>query len=176
MLPSANEKKQVLDYVVNNTNEILDINKKISADGPLPVYGISARQALEAKLALRSDPNNAAAMALWKSSEFEKLESYLQSVLGSILCMCHSFNYSLIHCFIHSQGSEELIRTKLENILQVSNTIIADCLHSISTRGEALQSDIRGLEMVQETMNQFNQVFPSPHTSCHDLLPDLYVP
>ena len=91
-----------MDYVTNNTNEILDINKKLTTDGPLSVYGISARQALEAKLLLRSNPDDAAAMGLWKASEFEKLESYLQSVLGTILS-CHSLtHYSLTHSLTHS--------------------------------------------------------------------------
>ncbi len=167
MLPTANEKKQVMDYVTNNANEILDINKKISTDGPLSVFGISARQALDAKLSLRNNPDDALAKRLWKESEFEQLESYLQSVLGSII---YIYIYLLLlHPLIFpATGSEELIRTKLDNILQVSNTIIADCLSSISTRGEALQSDIRGLEMVQETMNQFNQVhiyLPIPPTN-----------
>lgn len=97
-LPTSNEKKQVMDYVTNNANEILDINKKISTDGPLSVFGISARQALDAKLSLRKNPEDAAAKSLWKESEFEKLESYLQSVLGYITHRPLTHLSTYFHC------------------------------------------------------------------------------
>ena len=63
------------------------------------------------------------------------MESYLTSVLGQ----------------------KELIRSKLENPLGVADRVIADTLVNLERRTDALEADVRILEMIDENMNVFKK-------------------
>ena len=120
ILPDAKERQQVLDYVAQHSAKLLGTTKVV------PVFGVSGRLALTAKLVNpNSDPSTGTGAGSWEESKFAALEQYLSNVLGQ----------------------KELIRSKLENPLGVADRVIADTVVSLDARLAGLDADLRVLGM-----------------------------
>ena len=121
ILPDAKEQQQVLDYVAQHSAKLLGTTKVV------PVFGVSGRLALTAKLVNPdSDPSTGTGAGSWEQSKFAALEQYLSNVLGQ----------------------KELIRSKLENPLGVADRVIADTVASLDQRLVGLDADLRVLGTV----------------------------
>ena len=125
ILQTPSDREQVLDFVAQHSAKLLGDTVKL-----LPIFGVSGRLALNAKL-LNSHGNKGWAGATnWTESKFDALEKYLMSVLNQ----------------------EDIIKCKLKNPLGVADRIISDSLISLDIRKKSLESDFRILEMIEENM------------------------
>ena len=134
------DRKKVLDYVSQNAAKILELGSDV-----VPVYGVSGRQALEARLWAgpgevleaevvgSSAKQRSEARRLWSASLLAPFEEYLRGVLSA----------------------EVVIKAKLLNPLATSDRIVHDALKRLAERDDLLEADIRVLELVDENMNMF---------------------
>jgi hypothetical protein len=102
----------------------------------VPVFPVSARMALQAKL--RVDDGDSAglqAMPEWGRSGVGVLEQHLRSVLSS----------------------EALVSSKLGNPLSVCDRLVAGELLALSQRQESLVADVRTVELIRENTNAFSE-------------------
>eukprot|EP01041_Mallomonas_annulata_P004479 gene4479-8914_t len=122
------EKIQVLEYVSQN------VAKLIGGVHTVPVFGVSSRQALSAKLVVAPmDPALGPGAGAWEESRLGILEKHLQNLLGQ----------------------DELILGKLENVVGVADRMTADVLTKLEERKHLLESDVKILELIDDTMNLF---------------------
>lgn len=125
ILQDEKERNVILDYVTQNSAQILQSSKQI------PVFGVSARQALNAKLVIPGgDPATGSGASRWHESNIGDVEEYLKSVLGQ----------------------DDLIKQKLENPLVVSDRLLTDAVKLLEQRSIIIESDLRILEMIDENM------------------------
>jgi len=128
LLQSNEDQEAIVQYVQTHASTILgDLSSP-------QVYGLSARTALEAKIA--ANPNHASlgpAAAFWEKSKFGALEDYMQEVLAQ----------------------EQKVRSKLLNPLGVADKIVDKSIDIVDSRREILKSDISTLSLINEQMEAF---------------------
>ena len=130
ILQEAKEQDQVLDFVAQHSAKLLGTTKVI------PVFGVSGRLALTAKLLNpKGDPGLGTGANSWEQSKFSALETYLTNVLGQ----------------------KALIQSKLENPLGVADRVIGETLASLEHRVGVLEADLRVLEMIDDNMGVFKK-------------------
>lgn len=118
------DRDRILEYVSSSVTRLLDRQK-------VPVFALSAREALAAKLS--NGPDSLGSSALFAQSGLAALETHLLSTLGE----------------------RELVRSKLEGILRVCDRLVEDAAKAAEERGVVIDSDIRALEMVDEAMTSY---------------------
>lgn len=125
ILLEPSDKDKVINFVTQHAAKILGDTVSL-----LPIYGVSGRLALNAKLLNSSKNRNSLGASNWEDSRFGSLEKYLMSVLGQ----------------------EQLIKSKLKNPLGVADRIITDSITNLENRQHVLEGDFRVLEMIEENM------------------------
>jgi hypothetical protein len=125
ILQEPSDKEKVLNFVTQHAAKILGDTVSL-----LPIYGVSGRLALNAKLLNSGKNKNNLGASSWEDSKFGALEKYLMSVLGQ----------------------EQLIKSKLKNPLGVADRIITDSITNLENRQHVLEGDFRVLEMIEENM------------------------
>jgi len=122
LIEDPGERTQIIDFVVQNAAALL---------GAAPqVFAVSARQALQAKLAAGAATPGGAA---WEQSQFAPLEAYVRSSLDA--------------------GAR--LRLKLENPLGVSTRIAAQYAALIESRRTILRDDFLALDSVEEQLSGY---------------------
>lgn len=122
------EKKMVLDYVGQNAAKLLGSMTYI------PIFGVAARVALSSKLVgPGGNPALGPGARLWEESQLGALESYLRDILSK----------------------EELIDGKLGNVLGVADRLVTSAITTVHDRQEAIDSDLKVLELIDETLGLF---------------------
>jgi len=130
LLTTAADREHVIDYVRSHVNTRL----KRSGGQPVPLFPVSSKKALSAKLRLdQGDADGLHSSPEWASSGTGALEAHLKSVLGS----------------------DALVASKLNNPLLVCDRLVTTHLHALNARREALLADIRTVELLQENMAAF---------------------
>jgi hypothetical protein len=128
---SPMDREEVLSFVAQNSAVILGITK------PLPVFGVSGRDALNAILKAKKEGHLAShseqSSSSWDNGNMQSLERYLLKVLGH----------------------QEIIKNKLENPLNVADRVITSSEETISERGRMLDGDERVLIFIEENMEVF---------------------
>jgi tRNA U34 5-carboxymethylaminomethyl modifying GTPase MnmE/TrmE len=146
ILGSDKEIKEVEDYVRLSAASRLQYT-----NGKVPVFALSSKQALDAKLAAKShnngnnggvDDSDAAssstqqqqqALRMYEASGIKQLETFLASTLGR----------------------EEVVLNKLGTPLTVADRLVAQTLEELRRREERFLKDVRTLEMIEENMESF---------------------
>lgn len=127
---SPMDREEVLSFVAQNSAVILGITK------PLPVFGVSGRDALNSILKAKKDgfsASNSTQSSSWENGNMQSLERYLLKVLGH----------------------QEIIKNKLENPLNVADRVITTSEETISERRRMLDGDERVLVFIEENMAVF---------------------
>lgn len=132
VLRTEAEQTQVVDYVRHHVSVLLGRDGAQTLPS-VPIFAVSSRLALEAKLVTQADPALSVGAKRWHESRLQSVEEHLKEVLGH----------------------DELIRSKLENPLTVADRVIADALHVLEKRRDVLHGDKRVLEMIDESMELF---------------------
>jgi small GTP-binding protein len=125
LIEDAQERKQIIDFVTRNAAVLLDAEPQ--------VFAVSARQALQAKLAARAAGGDGPRGAAWEQSQFAPLESYVRSSLDAAA----------------------RLRLKLENPLGVSSRITAQYSALIESRRTILRDDFLALDSVEEQLSGY---------------------
>ena len=130
VLHNSAEKDQVIEFVRSHVSTRL----KRQNGQPVPVFPVSARMALQAKLRLDDNDNiGLQNMPEWTRSGIDTLEQHLRAVLGS----------------------ETLVSSKLGNPLGVCDRLVSTELQALAARQEALIADVRTVELIEENMEAF---------------------
>jgi ribosome biogenesis GTPase A len=131
MLPSDAEREQVVEFVRTHITARL---RREDPNKPLPLFPISARMALEAKLRLDDeDMQGLVQSPEWARSGVGALEAHLRTTLAS----------------------GKMVGNKLGNPLGVCDRIIAEQLSELRLRQEALRADVRTIELLRENSRAF---------------------
>lgn len=125
ILQEPSDQEKVLNFVTQHAAQILG-----DTVSQLPIYGVSGRLALNAKILNSGKNKNNLGASSWEDSKFGALEKYLMSVLGQ----------------------EQLIKSKLKNPLGVADRIISDSIANLESRQHVLEGDFRVLEMIEDNM------------------------
>ncbi|GAQ81535.1 Dynamin subfamily FZL [Klebsormidium nitens] len=136
LLSSEQELDEVTSFVANNAIRLLGVDSA-------PIYPVSARRALRAKLAAPSspaggpDPAHLTNSPDWTSSGFSALEDFIAGFLGG-----------------GAQGAERM-RLKLDTPLGVGAALLAAARGIVAGEGERASEDLAALEAVQEQVAKF---------------------
>jgi small GTP-binding protein len=145
ILDDSASRKSVLDYVSQNAAQILEIG---ASSDILPVYGVSGKRALEARLFAGPDEvlesgndsemvgtikQKSEAKRLWAASNLQPFEAYLKDTLSA----------------------DSLIQRKLETPLYVADRVTMSATSRLKERRELLEGDIKTLELIDENMKMF---------------------
>lgn len=111
----------------------------------LPVYPVSARQALQAKLAasLEDGTVDTARLSedpLWTTSGFKELEEFIFGFMGAST----------------DKGAERL-RLKLETPLGVGLALLTACESQLTAEAFKAEGDLKALEDVQKQLQRFEE-------------------
>ena len=147
ILQDAASKKSVLDYVSQNAAKILEM----SSTEPLPVFGVSGRSALDARLFAGPDEElesggdggaeagtvkqRSEAKRMWANSCMQPFETHLHNVLSA----------------------DALIRRKLETPLYVADRVTSTAIGHLEERLDVLEADLKVLELIDENMLLFRE-------------------
>jgi hypothetical protein len=147
ILQDAASKKSVLDYVSQNAAKILEM----SSTEPLPVFGVSGRSALDARLFAGPDEElesggdggaeagtvkqRSEAKRMWANSCMQPFETHLRNVLSA----------------------DALIRRKLETPLYVADRVTSTAMGHLEERLDVLEADLKVLELIDENMLLFQE-------------------
>lgn len=123
LVPDAAERGQILEFVRRHAAELI-------GEEP-PVFGLSARQALEARLAgsagVPAEPG-------WSGSRFGELEEWL---LGTL-------------------DAPERLRLKLANPLGVAARLAESCRGLVGARRDVLAEDFRALDRIEGAVEAYS--------------------
>lgn len=129
LIETESDRRQILDFVRDNGRNLLGVEPQI--------FAVSARQALQAKLATKMQTNRNGETtptgALWEASQFEALESFIVDQLDA----------------------GERIRLKLENPLGIATRLIDQYQDIISRRQELLRGDFQTLDVIEEQLTAY---------------------
>lgn len=134
MFPQVEE---VRNFVRDNAQRLLTVDD-------LPVYAVSARQALQAKLAATTspdgtlDPLRLAQDPLWTTSGFRELEDFIFGFMGAST----------------DRGAERL-RLKLETPLGVGLALLSALEAQLKAEELKAESDLKALEEVGKQLLRF---------------------
>ena len=132
VLHTEADRAQVLDYVRSHISTRL---KRVGGQ-PVPLFPVSSKKALQAKLRLdQGDAEGLKNSLEWVASGTGELEAHLKSVLGS----------------------DALVASKLNNPLLVCDRLVSAHLQTLNARKEALVADVRTVELLKENMAAFEQ-------------------
>jgi small GTP-binding protein len=139
----------VMDYVKQNAGNILNL----SATDLLPVFGVSGKSALDARLFagpgedLTNDTDlrdmdgtakqKSTAKRYWRRSNLEPFENFLKDTLMQ----------------------EKLIEAKLDTVLVVADRVLLNLKAKIDKRQALLDSDFRVLALLEENLAMFEEDF-----------------
>lgn len=128
VLRSEAEMAQVQSYVTHNVTSVLGTVRTI------PVFLVSSRLALNAKIASQGiDPSLGPGAKSWHESQLGAFESYLKKTLGE----------------------KHIVVEKLENALNVADTVTNQAITRLNDHKSSLESDQRILEFIDENMALF---------------------
>ena len=125
LIEDPGERGQIIEFVTRNAAVLLGAEPQ--------VFAVSARQALQAKLAAHAAGAANPSGAAWKQSQFAALESYVLSSLDATA----------------------RLRLKLENPLGVSTRIAAQYGELIDSRRAILRDDFLALDSVEEQLSGY---------------------
>ena len=120
------DREQILAFVRENATQLLGLEPQI--------FPVSARQALESKLASATD-NGAHAGELWQASEFAALEDYILETLDA----------------------SERLQLKLHNPLGVAGRFIDKYETLIANRRAVLVNDFQTLDTIEEQLDAYEE-------------------
>jgi GTP-binding protein EngB required for normal cell division len=124
ILPRPDERQEVLGYVGENAAGLL-------GEAPV-VFGVSARQALEAR---KSETDSARAAELWEQSRFEQVEDFLLNTLDQ----------------------QERVRLKLLNPLNVGLRLASKYKDATFERLKLLAQDVEALQNIDQQLALYHQ-------------------
>lgn len=133
VLPNDNARNQVTEYVRSHIAARLG---RIGTDEPVPLFPLSAKLALEAKLRLDDDDTDGLTKSPeWRRSGLHSLESHLRETLAS----------------------SSVVASKLRNPLSICDRLVGEQLQEMHTRQDTLVADVRTVEMLRENSSAFHQ-------------------
>jgi len=122
LVETAAERAQIIEFVRDNAQQLLGIQPQI--------FAVSARQALQAKLAAKAAARPAPAGDQWASSQFAPLEAFV----------------------LHSLDASERLRLKLENPLGVTARMVEQYGGLIVRRKQVLREDFNALDTIEDQL------------------------
>lgn len=129
LIETESDRRQILDFVRDNGRSLLGVEPQI--------FTVSARLALQAKLAAKPQANSngeaAPAGPVWEASQFEALESFI----------------------VNQLDATERIRLKLENPLGIATRLIEQYQDVINRRQELLRGDFQTLDVIEEQLTAY---------------------
>ncbi|MDQ3247902.1 MAG: dynamin family protein [Chloroflexota bacterium] len=125
LIDEPDDRRQVLDFVRDNAHALLGVDPQI--------FAVSARLALQAKGAAKTDGKAAPAGESWAASQFEPLERFI----------------------IQQLDAGERLRLKLENPLGIAERLIAQYNGVITGRQELLKGDFQTLDVIDEQLTAY---------------------
>lgn len=131
VLSTDDEKQRVVEYVRLHVTSTLS---QYGHANDLQIFPVSSRQALEAKLVAGTmDPALGPSARQWEQSGMRQLEEHMRGVLGR----------------------EDLVASKLSTPLGVADRLITEALSAVTAQAQALESDQRVLEMIDQNQAAF---------------------
>ncbi len=131
MLPNDEARKEVEDFVRIHVAARL---RRVGTREPIPLFPLSARLALSAKLRLDDDDQKGLLESPeWRRSGVADLENHLRATLAS----------------------STVIASKLSNPLGVCDRLIAEQLQLLRQRQDTLVADMRTVELLHENSRAF---------------------
>lgn len=135
---SPREREEILSYVSQHCSSIIGVSY------PIPVFGLSSRVGLQAKLKGKILPSssssslssntNSSSINSWDNGNLDVLEKYL-------------FN---------SLSQKQILQLKLDNPLQIADRIILHNENILHEREEMLNGDLQVLGFIEENMVVFH--------------------
>lgn len=122
LVETAADRAQIIEFVRSNAEQLLGIQPKI--------FAVSARQALQAKLAAKAAGPAAPNGSQWETSQFAPLEAFV----------------------LHSLDATERLRLKLENPLGVTARMVEQYGGMIVRRKQVLRDDFNALDVIEEQL------------------------
>lgn len=122
LIENPDEREQVVRFVAENARLLLGMEPKI--------FAVSARNALQAKLAARELGNEVPKGPRWEASQFAPLEAYV----------------------LHSLDASQRLRLKLENPLGVATHLAGTYSELIGRRKQILRDDFSALDAIEEQL------------------------
>lgn len=122
LIADPGEREQVVQFVTENAQRLLGMQPK--------VFAVSARSALQAKLAARASGNQPPSGPLWEASQFAPLEAYV----------------------LHSLDAGQRLRLKLANPLGVSTRLTETYGERIALRKQVLRDDFSALDAIEDQL------------------------
>ncbi len=122
LIDNPAEQEQIIQFVRENAQRLLGIQPAI--------FAVSARSALQAKLAAQERGEDAPGGPDWEASQFAPLEAYV----------------------LHSLDAGQRLRLKLENPLGVSARLTTTYAELISRRKLVLRDDFSAIDAIEEQL------------------------
>jgi small GTP-binding protein len=122
LIDSPAERQQIVQFVGDNAERLLGVRPKI--------FAVSARNALQAKVAASESGDSTASGPAWEASHFAPLEAYV----------------------LRSLDASQRLRLKLENPLGVAARLTGTYDELIARRKQLLREDFSALDAVEEQL------------------------
>jgi small GTP-binding protein len=122
LIEDPQERDQIVQFVAENAERLLGVRPQI--------FAVSARSALQAKMAAHEQGSDVPSGPQWEKSRFEALEAYV----------------------LHSLDASQRLRLKLQNPLGVAGRLTNTYAELIVRRKQVLRDDFTAIDSIEEQL------------------------
>jgi small GTP-binding protein len=122
LIEDLEEREQIVRFVAENAERLLGVRPQI--------FAVSARSALQAKIAAREQGSDLPSGPQWEKSRFDALEAYV----------------------LHSLDASQRLRLKLQNPLGVAGRLTETYAELIVRRKQVLRDDFAAIDAIEEQL------------------------